>query len=333
MSVLGAVSIALPPLSLGGFTAPIWFTLLAVAAALLAGYVAVQFRRRRHIMRFTNLALLEKVAPKRQGWPRHVPAALLIVALVLLSIGLAGPTAEAKVPRNRATVMLAIDVSLSMKATDVEPSRLQAAQVSAKSFAEGLTPGVNLGLVSFAGSATVLVAPTTDRAAVTQAIDSLKLAQATATGEAIAASMAAIESFGKILSGPEGPPPARIVLMSDGKQTVGRSAFEAAKEAAKAKMPISTISYGTEHGEIEIEGESQPVPVDDDSMKEIAQLSGGEFYKAATAEQLQKVYDTLGEQIGYETKRADASRPWVVLGTLMAIGAAGAALLISQRLP
>lgn len=323
----------LPPLSLQGFTTPVWFSLLAVALLLLLGYLVVQRRRRRHIMRFTNLELLEKVAPRQPGWPRHVPAALLILALVLLSIGLAGPTAEAKVPRNRATVMLAIDVSLSMKATDVSPNRLQAAQVSAKSFAEGLTPGVNLGLVSFAGSATVLVAPTTDRSAVSQAIDSLKLAQATATGEAIAASMAAIESFGKIVSGPEGPPPARIVLMTDGKQTVGRSAFEAAKEAGKLKMPISTISFGTEHGEIEIEGDNQPVPVDDDSMKEIAQLSGGEFYKAASAEQLQKVYDTLGEQIGYETKRADASRPWVVLGTLAAIAAAGAALLISQRLP
>jgi Ca-activated chloride channel family protein len=320
-------------LSLQGFTAPMWFGLIGVAAALLAGYVLVQFRRRRHMMRFTNLALLEKVAPKRQGWPRHVPAALLILALVLLAIGLAGPTAEAKVPRNRATVMLTIDVSLSMKATDVAPNRLAAAQKSAKSFAEGLTPGVNLGLVAFAGSATVLVAPTTDRAAVTQAIDSLKLAQATATGEAIAASMAAIDSFGKILSGPEGPPPARIVLMSDGKQTVGRSAFEAAKEAGRAKIPISTISFGTERGEIEIEGDRQPVPVDDDSMKEIAHLSGGQFYKAATAEELQQVYDTLGEQIGYETKREDASRPWVVLGTLSAIAAAGAALMIGQRLP
>lgn len=321
------------PLSLRGFTAPVWFTLLVVAALLLAGYLFVQRRRRKHVMRFTNLDLLEKVAPKRPGWQRHVPAVLLLLALVLLTIGLAGPTAEARVPRNRATVMLAIDVSLSMKATDVTPNRLAAAQVSAKSFAEGLTPGVNLGLVSFAGSATVLVAPTTDRAAVTQAIDSLKLAQATATGEAIAASMAAIESFGKILSGPEGPPPARIVLMTDGKQTVGRSAFEAAKEAGRAKMPISTISFGTEHGEIEIEGDSQPVPVDDDSMKEIAKLSGGEFYKAASAEQLQKVYDTLGEQIGYETKRADASRPWVVLGTLSAMVAAGSALVFGQRLP
>jgi Ca-activated chloride channel homolog len=323
----------LPSLSLRGFTSPAWFALFAVAALLLVAYLVVQRRRRRHVMRFTNLALLEKVAPKRQGWPRHVPAALLMVSLILLAVGLAGPTAEAKVPRNRATVMLAIDVSLSMKATDVSPSRLEAAKVSATSFAEGLTAGVNLGLVSFAGSATVLVAPTIDRPTVTQQIGALKLAEATATGEAIAASMAAIDSFGKILSGPDGPPPARIVLMTDGKQTVGRSAFDAAKEAGKAKIPISTISFGTEHGEIEIDGRSQPVEVDDDAMREIASLSGGDFYKAASADELQKVYDTLGEQIGYETKRTDASRPWVMMGTFAAIFAVGAGLMIGQRLP
>lgn len=329
----GMTAVAGVPLSLRGFTSPGWFALLAVAAGLLVAYLVVQRRRRRHVMRFTNLELLERVAPRQQGWPRHVPAALLMVALILLSVGLAGPTAEAKVPRNRATVMLAIDVSLSMKAADVAPSRLEAAKVSAASFAEGLTAGVNLGLVSFAGSATVLVAPTIDRSAVIQAINTLKLAEATATGEAIAASMAAIDSFGKILAGPDGPPPARIVLMTDGKQTVGRSALDAAKEAGSAEIPISTISFGTEHGEIEIEGRSQPVEVDDDAMREIAKLSGGDFYKAASADELQKVYDTLGEQIGFETKRTDASRPWVVLGTLAAMVAVGTGLLIGQRLP
>lgn len=327
-------------LSFGGFVAPVWFFLLVVPALLLAGYVLVQYRRRRHVMRFTNLELLEKVAPKRQGWPRHVPAAVLLVALVLLIVGLAGPTAEVKVPRNRATVMLVIDVSLSMKAEDVSPSRLEAAKISAKSFAEGLTPGVNLGLVSFAGSATVLAAPTTDRSIVVQGIESLKLAEATATGEAIYAALQAIDSFSRLVAGPEGPPPSHIVLMTDGKQTVPtenqrgpRGAFTAAKASADKKIPISAISFGTTAGEIEIDGERRRVEVDDDSMKEIAKISGGKFFKAASAAELQQVYETLGEQIGYETKRGDASRPWFILGTLAAIVAAGAALLIGQRLP
>lgn len=321
-------------MSFSNFVAPWWFLLLLAVGLLTAGYVVAQRVRRKRVLRFTNLELLEKVAPKRERWSRHVPAAFLLAALALLTVALAGPTSEQRVPRNRATVMLVVDVSLSMKATDVKPSRLEAAQVAAKSFAEGLTPGINLGLISFAGSATVLVAPTTDRAAVTQSIDGLKLAQSTATGDALVAAMASIDSFGKVVGGAEGPPPARIVLMTDGKETVGtRKAFDAAEDAKKAGIPISTISFGTEDGVVDIEGRQQSVPVDDDSMKEIAKISGGEFFKAASAEELRRVYDTLGEQIGYEKKQADASKPWLLLGTMTAMFAAAAALVLGQRLP
>ncbi len=321
-------------MSFTNFVAPWWFLLLIAVVLLTAGYVVAQRVRRKRVLRFTNLELLERVAPKRERWSRHVPAAFLLAALALLTVALAGPTSEQRVPRNRATVMLVVDVSLSMKATDVKPSRLEAAQVAAKSFAEGLTPGINLGLISFAGSATVLVAPTTDRAAVTQSIDGLKLAQSTATGDALVAAMASIDTFGKVVGGAEGPPPARIVLMTDGKETVGtRKAFDAAEDAKKAGTPISTISFGTEDGVVDIEGRQQSVPVDDDSMKEIAKISGGEFFKAASAEELRRVYDTLGEQIGYEKKQADASKPWLLLGTMTAMFAAAAALLLGQRLP
>jgi Ca-activated chloride channel family protein len=327
-------------LSLQRFASPWWFLLFVVIAGLVVGYIVVQRMRRKRIMRFTNLALLDKVAPKKPSRLRHLPAIVLVGSLMLLTTAMAGPTAEQRVPRNRATVLLVVDVSLSMQATDVRPTRLHAAQVAAKSFTEGLTPGVNLGLISFAGTATVLVAPTTDRVPVSKAIDQLKLAQSTATGEAIFAALQSIDGFSQVVSGPDGPPPARVVLMTDGKQTIPtpngddpRGAFTAARAAADKKIPISTISFGTEQGEVSIEGKTQLVPVDDESMREIARLSGGEFYKAATAEQLRAVYDTLGEQIGYETKDADASRPWLVLGTLAALLSAGCALMISQRLP
>ncbi|MDQ4011319.1 MAG: VWA domain-containing protein [Actinomycetota bacterium] len=327
-------------MSLGGFTSPFWLLLLVVIAALAAGYVWMQRRRRRQVLRFANLAMLERVAPKRQGWQRHLPLTLLLTALVLFTVALAGPTAEQKVPRNRATVMLVIDVSLSMRATDIEPSRLAAAQREAKRFAHELTPGVNLGLVSFAGSPTVLVSPTTERISVVRAIDNLKLAEATGTGEAIFAALSSIEAFGAVVSDAQGPPPARIVLLTDGKQTVPtpdgddpRGGFTAGRAAAAAKIPISAISFGTAYGQVDINGERQPVPADDESIRRIAELSGGQFYDAGTAGQLSDVVNTLGEQIGYETKRAEASKAWLIAGTLVAMLAAASALAIGQRLP
>lgn len=327
-------------MSLSGFTSPLWFLLLVVVAALAVGYVWMQRRRRRQVLRFANLAMLERVAPHRQGWYRHLPVGLLLIGLVLFTVALAGPTAEQKVPRNRATVMLVIDVSLSMRATDIEPTRIAAAQREAKRFVHDLTPGVNLGLVSFAGSATVLVSPTTERVSVMRAIDNLKLAEATGTGEAIFAALSSIEAFGAVVPDVQGPPPARIVLLTDGKQTVptpdgddSRGGFTAARAAAAAKVPISAISFGTAYGQVEINGERQPVPADDDSIRRIADLSGGQFYDAASAGQLSDVVSTLGEQIGYETKRADASKPWLIAGTLAAIVAAAGALAIGQRLP
>ncbi|MFC4947644.1 VWA domain-containing protein [Pseudonocardia sp. GCM10023141] len=326
------------------FSEPWWLLLLIVVAVLAAAYVVLLRRRRRDTVAFTNLELLDRIAPKRPGWYRHIPAAALIGALAVLTIALAGPQAEAKVPRNRATVMLVIDVSLSMKATDVVPSRLAAAQAAAKSFADQLTPGVNLGLVSFAGTAAVLQPPTADREAIKRAVDGLKLSESTATGEAIFAAMQSIESFSQSIAGAsaDGPPPARIVLMSDGKQTVPgpdgedepRGSFTAAKAAAAMKLPVSTISFGTAYGSVEINpGERTPVAVDDASLRRIAELSGGQFFSAATEQELRQVYAQLGEQIGYETRRVDTSRPWLAGGALLLIGGVGSGIAMGRRLP
>ena len=188
-------------MSLSGFTAPWWLLLLVLVAVLVVAYVWALRRRRQDALRFSNLPVLERVLSTRQGWWKHVAPALLGVSLILLTVALSGPTAEQRIPRNRATVMLAVDVSLSMKATDVEPTRLEAAKAAAKEFADKLTPGINLGLVSFAGTATVMTMPTTDRNAVKQAIDGLKLSEATATGDGINAAMSAIESFGRMVGG------------------------------------------------------------------------------------------------------------------------------------
>jgi Ca-activated chloride channel family protein len=320
------------------FAYPWWLAAGVVVIALGVGYLLAQRRTRRHTMRFANLELLEKVAPRRPGRGRHLPTALVLTGLVLLTVALAGPTADAKEPRNRATVMLAIDVSLSIEATDVAPNRLAAAREAAGQFVDDLTPGVNLGIVSFAGIATVLLGPTTDRAAAHRAIDGLTLDERTATGEAIISSLQTIELFSETIAGPTeagepAAPPARIVLMTDGKRTVGRTEQDAAQRAAEAKVPVSVIAFGTDRGSIVVNNEQVEVPLDTAAMQQIAEISGGDFHTAATSQELKSVYSQLGEQIGYQVKQRDVSRPWMVAGTALVILGAAAALALTTRIP
>ena len=330
----------LGPMSLTGFAHPWFFVVLLFVAGLAAFYVIMQFARQKRILRFANMELLESVAPKRPNRWRHLSAILLICSLVLLTIAMAGPQNDVRVPRNRAVVMLAIDVSQSMRATDIEPSRLAAAQVAAKQFADQLTAGINLGLIAYAGTATVLVSPTTNREATKTAIDKLQLADRTATGEAIFTALQAIATVGAVIGGGEdGPPPARIVLMSDGKETVPsnpdnpKGAFTAARTAKDQGVPISTVSFGTPYGYVEINDQRQPVPVDDETLKKIAELSDGNAYNASSLEQLKEVFTSLQDQIGYETVKGDASVGWLRLGSLLLALSAFAALLFNRRLP
>ena len=326
-------------LSLTDFQHPWWLFALIVPIALAAGYVVAQRSRRRRSIRFGNMAALRASQPMRKRIWNHLPALLLVVALMALVVALGAPQAEQREERNRATVILVIDVSLSMEAEDVAPSRLEAAQIAAKDFANNLTQGVNLGLVSFAGTANLLVAPTTDRGPIEAAVDNLELDQRTATGEAIYAATQAIETFSASLGGVDAAPPARIVLLSDGKETVPadptseRGAFTAAERAKEKEIPVSTISFGTLNGTVDIQGMRQPVPVDDASLERIAQLSGGEAYTASSLEELDNVYNTLEEQIGYEYRLGDASRPWLIIGSVLALLSAGMALMTNQRIP
>ena len=329
----------LGPMSLTDFAYPWFFLFLAVIVALAALYVYMQLARQKRILRFANMELLESVAPKRPNKWRHLSAILMIASLLLLTIAMTGPQNDVRVPRNRAVVMLTIDVSQSMRATDVEPIRLVAAQVAAKQFADQLTPGINLGLIAFAGTATVLVSPTTNREATKLAIDKLQLADRTATGEGIFTALQAIATVGAVLGGGDGLPPARIVLMSDGKETVPsnpdnpKGAFTAARTAKDQGVPISTVSFGTPYGYVDINDQRQPVPVDEDMLKKISQLSDGTHYSASSLEQLKEVFTSLQDQIGYETVKGDASVGWLRLGSLVLALSALAALLINRRLP
>ena len=329
----------LGPLTLSGFANKWYFLFLLVVLGLVVLYVVVQFARHKRLLRFANMELLASVAPKRPSRWRHVPPILLVCSLLLMTVGLAGPTRDVRIPRNRAVVMLVIDVSPSMQATDVSPSRLGAAEEAGKQFADDLTPGINLGLVAFGGSSLLLVSPTTNREATKAAIGKLQVIERTAIGESIFTSLQAIATVGAVIGDGDNPPPAHIVLLSDGKENLPtdpnapRGAFTAARAAKDQGVPISTISFGTPYGHVHLDGADINVPVADDTLKEVADLSGGTIYSAANVDQLKDVYATLQQQFGYETIRGDASTSWFRLAAIVLAVSALAALLINRRLP
>ncbi len=315
------------------FRSPYWLFALVVVAAVAVAYLLVALRRRKFVARFSNTALLASVVPRRPGWRRHLTFALLLVALTVLSLGVAGPTATVRVPQERATVMLAIDVSLSMEATDVLPTRLQAAQQAAVSFADVLPKQINLGLVKFGRAGNVLVPPTQDRDAVKRAVAGLQLEQYTAIGEGVFACLDAISSFSQSSTTPgEKPAPARIVLLSDGFNTVGRTVADAAAAAKKASTPVSTIAFGTDGGTVDVQGQVQAVPSDKVTLRGLAQATGGSFHTATSVDELKSVYKDIGSQIGYTKAQRDISWRFMITGLLLALAASATSLLWSGRL-
>jgi Ca-activated chloride channel family protein len=329
----------LGPMTLSGFEHPWYFVFLLVVLGIIGFYIVLQLARKKRMLRFANMELLESVAPDRPTRWRHLPAILLVISLLLLTVAMAAPTHDVRIPRNRAVVMLVIDVSQSMRATDVAPSRMAAAQDAAKQFADELTPGINLGLIAYGGTATVLVSPTANRAEMKAAIDQLQPEDRTATGEAIFTALQAIATVGAVIGGGDTPPPARIVLFSDGKETVPtnpdspKGAYTAARTAKDQGVPISTIAFGTPYGYVDINNQRQPVPVDNETMKRVAELSGGTAYDASTIAELKQIYATLQQQIGYETTKGPAIVGWLRLGAVALALAALAGLLMNRRLP
>lgn len=307
--------------------------LLVLVAALGISYLVTQRRRRTYAVRFTNLALLDSVAPKRPGWRRHLPAVFLLLALTGMVGAFAKPARNTRVPRERATIMMAIDTSLSMEATDVAPNRLKAAQNAAKEFVKLLPPRLNVGLVTFNGTAVVRVAPTQDREELLAAIDQLRLGERTAIGEAIYASLDAIKTAPVSADGKKVP--ARIVLMSDGETTSGRPDAQASAAAKKANVPVSTIAFGTEGGTIELPGQEGPiaVPVNPAALAKVANATNGTAFTAATQNELKKVYEDIGSSVGYTTELRDITGVFVGASLIVLFLAAGLSQLWFSRLP
>ncbi len=314
------------------FLSPWWLLALLPVLGVAGAYVWRQRRRRAFAVRFSNVDLLRAVAPGGIGpYRRHAPAVALVLSLFILALAMARPSVDGREPLERATVMIALDVSLSMMSDDVSPTRIEAAQTAAKDFVDQLPGQFNVGLVAFAKAANVVVSPTKDHDAVVSAIDGLQLAEATATGEAVFTCLDAIA--GVPADGAEGPPPARIVLLSDGYRTYGRSIEDAAAASTGASVPVSTIAFGTDEGTVDINGSRQRVPVDRQALEQLAESTQGFFYEAATAEALKQVYEDMGSSIGFKTVAKEIGRVFLGIGLLFALAAAGMSLLWTSRLP
>jgi len=315
------------------FLSPGRLALLLVVAALAGLYVWIQRRRRHAAVRYTNLAVLAEVAPANPGWRRHVPAAAVALALAALVVALAEPVHQVRVPKEAATIMMVIDVSASMDATDVSPTRLEAATAAAKTFVADLPPQVRVGLISFDRYARVIASPTVDHQAVLGGIDRLVLGTGTATGEAIYTALdalaAANDTAGAAATSQGG---SAMVLLSDGVPTVGRPVLGAAQDAADRGVPISTIAFGTANGTVTVQGRLVSVPADPDTMASVAEITSGKFFKAVSAKELRSVYKDIGTRVGYETEQHDASGPILTVAVVALLAACGLALTWNGRL-
>jgi Ca-activated chloride channel family protein len=303
MSTLFGLTFA-EPLALSG--------LVLVPLAVLA-YLALQRRRHREAAAWATPALLPGLVTARPGWRRHVPALLTLLALATLVFALAKPQRTVAAPERAATVVLVTDVSGSMEATDVAPTRLDAAVRAARTLSEKLPKTFRLGLVAFSDRAEQRAAPSTDRSAVNAALSSLLPLGGTATGEGLARGLEAARAP---VPGPDGRPrrlPAIVVLLSDGKQTAGlENPMEVARQARRLRIPIYTIALGTPNGTVQQQGalglpQAVPVPPDPATMLAIAKTSGGRFFEAPTADELESIYARLGTRLSSRSEQREVT--------------------------
>lgn len=320
------------------FISPLGLPLLIPVIAIAVAYVVMLRRRRRYAVRFAALPMLDKVVPRRPAWRRHLPTAAIVLAFAALSLAIARPEIAFTIPRERATVMVAIDTSASMQATDVAPSRMAAAIDAASDFIDDLPTTFNVGVVAFAGTADLVSPPSTDRTAAKASLRSLGVSSATAVGEAVFSSLEAIASIDQRLdtddddSTPDEVVPGRIVLLSDGSNTVGRSPAESALASVAAEVEVSTIAYGTPDGVLDTGGFDVPVPVDTTTLERLADDTGGQAYTAQSSGELEDVYRDIGSSIGYRTEIREVTTWFAVSGLLLGLAAAAMSLRWFSRL-
>jgi Ca-activated chloride channel family protein len=327
------------------------WTLVLVPVAL-AAYLFAQRRRSRYTVRFTNLDLLANVVSAKPGWRRHVPPAFYLLALAALLVSLARPQALALVPKEQATIVLVMDVSGSMNATDVRPTRLVSSQRAATTFIEQLPEKFRVGIVSFASTAQTLTRPTTDRAAAYEAIASLHAEGATAMGDGIERALDVKRTPGSSSGGtapaaPDPPddqvsgrePPVVVLLLSDGANTQGRTQpMEAATDAKQLGVPVFTIALGTDQGMVDVPDETGtmrriPVPPDELTLQRIAETTGARFFAAPTSRELKDVYRELGSKIGFIKEKQEVTVLFSATALLFLVAGATMSLGWFSRFP
>jgi Ca-activated chloride channel family protein len=323
------------------WSAFLWGLLLVPAAGVL--YLLAQRRRKRHAVRFTNLELLANLVPHTPGWRRHLPPVLLLMALSALLLGLARPQATVLVPREEANVVLVMDVSGSMEATDVSPNRLAAAQEAAGAFLDQLPDDLRVGLVSFSEREQVLSPPTEDHAVVSDALGSLQAGGGTAMGDGLlrATEISQLgvgrgnEADARGSGGNGQSVPAAVVLLSDGANTDGETRpEEAAGRARSLGVPVYTVALGTEEGTVEgPSGQEVPVPPDQETLRLVASETGGEFFASATEADLVSVYRDLGSSLGFVEEKREVTAAFAGTGAALILAGGVLSTLWSGRLP
>jgi Ca-activated chloride channel family protein len=326
----------------------LWALLLVPVA--LAAYLLAQRRRSRYTVRFTNLDLLANLVSASPRWRRHLPPAFYLLALTALVTSLARPQATTLVPKEQATVVLVMDVSGSMNATDVQPTRMVSAQRAASSFVEQLPEKFRVGVVSFGRQAQTVTRPTTDRVAVQEAIASLHAEGATAMGDGIALALdmkrPAAAPTGTAARQAPNPPPAAgddaplvVLLLSDGASTRGRTQpLQAASDAKAIGVPVFTIALGTERGMVDVPDEAGnlrriPVPPDKRTLQRIAEVTGASFFAAPTGRDLRDVYRQLGSKIGFVKEKQEVTVVFAATALLFLVAGATMSLVWFSRFP
>src|SRR3954463_7499457 len=321
------------------FQWPEFLWLLAALPLLVALYLYILRRRKKFAVRYSNLALL-KIAMGGATWRRHVPPAILLLALALLIVAVSRPNAVMTLPSQHETVILAMDVSGSMRASDVEPNRLVAAQNAAKAFIGDQPDSVRIGIVAFAGTATVAQAPTRNKEDLYAAIDRFQLQRATAIGSAIIVALATLFPDGgydvaSFTFDKKKPPPtfkpvppgsyasAVIILLTDGQRTTGPDSVQAARLAADRGVRIFTVGVGTPEGKVVgFDGWSMHVRLDEDTLRAIADLTRGEYFYAGNALDLKTIYQTMNTRLVMETKKTEISAFFAAAGAVLVLLAA-----------